>query len=119
MGKSCVWIPQVRTKTGETTDSKLFIDLLSFTDNKRAQAVKLYSALRSEEFKIKYAKKIKLDDNDEPILSSVLDNVRIKNILDDEVIADSYNRRNDLLDSKGKLKTYTDTASNYVLLQSK
>ena len=105
MGKSCVWIPQVRTKTGETTDSKLFIDLLSFTDNKRAQAVKLYGVLRSEQFNAKYSKKIMLDDNNEPVLSSILDNVRIKNILDDDIIADSYNRKNNLLDSSGLLKT--------------
>ena len=47
---NCAIIPRVKNKKGEITSSKLFIDLLEYTNNDRARAIEIYGITKNPDF---------------------------------------------------------------------
>ena len=60
--KSCAIIPQVINKDGQSVDSRLFKDLLSYTNN-REETNHIYLITKNDEFNLKFKNKIKYDDS--------------------------------------------------------
>lgn len=120
MGKSCAIIPRVRNRKGEIVESKLFKSLLSFTNNNRSDAVKLYLITKNSEFIRNWNPKLTLDDNNEPTISSLLKKTNISQVIPEENIIERLNR------DIGYYKKGTDkedlvsnTSSNYESLVQK
>lgn len=114
MRKSCVYTPRVRTNNG-VRESKLFEDLLSFTHNDRPKAIKLYSQLRSPDFRFRYEDKVAWDDAGEVVFSSVQ---RLKTpVLEDIDVVTN------ILEENGEWKNgnrfHDDTRENYETLADK
>lgn len=118
MANFCVSKPSVRTSNGDVRESKLFNDLLSFTSNNRKQAVQLYALIKSDKFQLKYSDKYSTDDAGEPILSTVLKNVKIKGVLDDAVAIQNIEESIGAT-KKGKRVYRTDTLNDYEELSKK
>ena len=70
--KSCAIIPQVRGKDGDVRDSRLFKDLLSFTNNNRKQTNRIYYTTKNPQFKSDYSDILKYDDAGEVTMKSLL-----------------------------------------------
>lgn len=73
MAKSCSLIPKVRNKKGNIVDSKLFTDIQNITDT-RKEAVGAYLLTKNKRFISKFNSKLQLDDNNEPLIGSLLNN---------------------------------------------
>lgn len=111
MTKSCVLIPRVKTPTGEMKDSKLFKDLLSFTNRDRNAAVRIYAALKDKSNL--EGRKLEYDDNGEPTVESILKNTYLKNLLDDTTVISAIEMEIGASDKTGKPIILEDTYSNY------
>ena len=70
--KSCAVIPQIKGKDGNVKDSKLFNDLLSFTNNNREQTNRLYYITKNPKFQSDYSDILKYDDLGEVTMNSLL-----------------------------------------------
>ena len=70
--KSCAVIPQIKGKDGNVKDSKLFNDLLSFTNNDRVQTNRLYYITKNPKFQSDYSDVLKYDDLGEVTMNSLL-----------------------------------------------
>ena len=92
MAKNCAIIPQVKNKKGQIVDSRLFNDLLSYTDNNRAETVRIYSITKSPEFIEKWTERLTLDDNNEPTLRSLLKQTNLSQIIPESKVLDKLNR---------------------------
>ena len=68
--KNCALIPRVKNKEGEFTDSKLFTDLMRFTEN-RNTSKEYYAVGTSEEFISKFGTRAEYDENGEITFSSL------------------------------------------------
>lgn len=73
-GEACVLIPNVKSKTNEngdgTSPSKLFKDLLHYSNNNRKFAKAAWAVSQSEKFRADH-KDFKLDENGEPLFSEL------------------------------------------------
>lgn len=92
MSSKCAIIPKVKNKKGEIVDSRLFKDLLSFTNNNRAQAVKVYEITKSTEFTELWTDKLELDSNNEPTLKSLLKKTNLSQLIPEEKVLERLNR---------------------------
>lgn len=70
--ESCAVIPQIKGKDGNVKDSKLFNDLLSFTNNNREQTNRLYYITKNPKFQSDYSDVLKYDDLGEVTMNSLL-----------------------------------------------
>lgn len=70
--KSCAIIPQMKGKDGNVKDSKLFKDLLSFTNNNRKQTNRIYYITKNPKFQSDYSETLKYDDLGEVTMDSLL-----------------------------------------------
>ena len=70
MAESCALIPKVRRANGELVESKLFTNLLSYTNN-RTQAKEYYTVGKSQDFLDEVGDKAKFDENGEITIGSL------------------------------------------------
>ena len=92
MAKNCAIIPQVKNKKGQIVDSRLFKDLLSYTDNNRAETVRIYTITKNPEFIKKWTGRLALDDNNEPTLRSLLKQTNLSQIIPESKVLEKLNR---------------------------
>ena len=92
MAKNCAIIPQVKNKKGQIVDSRLFKDLLSYTDNNRAETVRIYTITKNPEFIKKWTGRLTLDDNNEPTLRSLLKQTNLSQIIPESKVLEKLNR---------------------------
>lgn len=92
MAKNCAIIPQVKNKKGQIVDSRLFKDLLSYTDNNRTETVRIYSITKNPEFIKKWTERLILDDNNEPTLRSLLKQTNLSQIIPESKVLEKLNR---------------------------
>ena len=92
MAKNCAIIPQVKNKKGQIVDSRLFKDLLSYTDNNRAETVRIYTITKNLEFIKKWTGRLTLDDNNEPTLRSLLKQTNLSQIIPESKVLEKLNR---------------------------
>ena len=86
MAESCALIPKVKRANGELVESKLFNNLLSYTNN-RTQAKEYYAVGKNQDFLDEVEDKAKFDENGEITLNSLrtLANLDIE---EDKIIKD-------------------------------
>lgn len=89
MAKSCSIIPKVTDKNGNKVDSRLFKDLLSYTNNNRVEATKLYLITKNDKFIHDWGPKLTFDDNNEPSLYSIINKT---DLLEESKLLDKLNR---------------------------
>ena len=116
MSKYCVMIPKVRNNNNELVDSKLFQDLLSYT-NDRTLATELYMKTKTEQFKDMYD--TKLDINGEPTIKSLFTETDISEYISQDKILEKLNKDIGNIDSKSNPLTYEDNLQNRKSLSSK
>ena len=92
MAKNCAIIPQVKNKKGQIVDSRLFKDLLSYTDNNRAETVRIYTITKNPEFIKKWTGRLALDDNNEPTLRGLLKQTNLSQIIPESKVLEKLNR---------------------------
>lgn len=120
MGNFCTIRPRVRNSQGEKVESKLFKDLLSFLPGEYSQAAKLYQITKSQEFIKKWNPVLKMDENGEPLLSSIMDKTNISSFIDDVRLVDGLNTREGFYEKGTKeTKLLDDTYQNYEELSDK
>ena len=110
MSKYCVTVPRIRNKNNELVDSRLYKDLLSYT-NTRDQATKLYLKVTSEEFQ-KTFDNIKYDENGEPTSEYLIKELGVDNYISTENIIRKESKDIGAIDSKGNMIDYEDNISN-------
>lgn len=93
MAKSCAIVPKVVNKNNVKVDSRLFKDLLSFNLNNRQETVRQYLITKSDNFINNWLPKLKLDENGEPLISSLLKSTNIKEVINQDKILKTLNRR--------------------------
>ena len=116
MDKYCVMIPKVRNDKNELVDSKLFSDLLSYT-NDRSLATELYMKTKSKEFSEMF--KTQKDINGEPTIKSLFKETDINEYISQDKVLQKLNRDVGHLDSKNNTITYEDNIANRKDLSSK
>ena len=115
--KSCAVIPQIKGKDGNVKDSKLFKDLLSFTNNNREQTNRLYYITKNPKFQSDYSDILKYDDLGEVTMNSLL-KLDLSSMLEESnlkrKISESYG-----FFEKGAPLVLDDTTENYNSLVEK
>jgi hypothetical protein len=92
MPESCSIIPKVKNKKGEVVESKLFKDLLSFANNVRKTANDIYLRTKSDKFITHILPKLKVDDNNEPLISELFKKAGLDKFIDIKAILEKLNR---------------------------
>lgn len=92
MARSCAIIPKVKSRNGQVVDSKLFKDLLSFTSNNRAEAVRVYQITKSDSFIRDWNPRLTLDENNEPTLRSLLKKTNLSDVIPETKVLERLNR---------------------------
>lgn len=113
MAKKCAIIPQVRnTKNGQIGDSRLFKDLLSYTDYDRASTVRIYLATKSKELASEISHLSK-DENGEPTLKSIMSIQAFKGIFPDSKIISRLNKDYGFSDKDNNVIYTENTMTNF------
>lgn len=89
---ACAIIPTVTSRDGKKVDSRLFQDLLSFLSNNRKEAIRLYLITKNPKFIQEWNPKLKLDNNDEPTISSLLQKTDLKKFINESMVLEKLNR---------------------------
>ena len=113
MAKACAIIPQVRNKKGETVGSKLFKDLLSYFDNNRQEATRIYLITKSADFIQNWNPRLVMDDNNEPTISSLLKKTNLKDVIDTQKVLKKLNNDIGHYHKAGRVKLYPNNDRNY------
>lgn len=92
MGRSCAVIPKVLNDKGQTVDSKLFEDLLSFSGDNREDAVRIYKITKGQKFIQNWNPKLELDKNGEPTIRSLLRKTNLSTYITDSKVLKKLNR---------------------------
>lgn len=106
-------IPKVLDSKGNKVESRLFKDLLSYSPS-REKAVEFYLITKNEKFIQTIQPRLTLDENSEPLFSSLLENTNMIRVLDSEKILEKLNRQ--IGHYKKGMKTsakYIKNAENY------
>ena len=117
----CIWRPSVITKDGNQRESKLFADLVKFYGtgaDSRNKVKDAYSKLTSQEFLASIPSSIQIDDGGEVVLSSVINNGRMKSIMDESVIVGGIERSIGAIKNNERVFV-DDTTENYIELSDK
>ena len=88
---SCAIIPKVKDRNGKIVDSKLFKDLLSYL-SVRKTARHIYLITKGEEFIQKFMSRLKLDENGEPTLRSLLKETNLDTYITEEKVLKRLNK---------------------------
>lgn len=119
MSKSCAIIPTVRNNQGELVDSKFFMDLLSNTSS-RQEAVDLYLITKGPDFKRDYLPKLKVDDCNEPLLSSFMSLKNVDKVISEGKLLVNLNREiGSYKKGEARKALYPMTEKNYRELHQK
>lgn len=110
--KSCAIIPQVKGKDGNIRDSRLFKDLLSFTNNNRKQTNRIYYTTKNPQFKSDYSDILKYDDAGEVTMKSLL-KLDLSSFMEESEIIERISRDYGFY-KDGKPVVKDDTTENYV-----
>lgn len=113
MAKACAIIPQVRNKKGETVGSKLFKDLLSYFDNNRQEATRIYLITKSANFIQNWNPRLVMDDNNEPTISSLLKKTNLKDVINTQKMLKKLNNDIGHYHKTGRVKLYLNNDKNY------
>ena len=113
MAKACAIIPQVRNKKGETVGSKLFKDLLSYFDNNRQEATRIYLITKSTSFIQNWNPRLVMDDNNEPTISSLLKKTNLKDVINTQRVLKKLNNDIGHYHKTGRVKLYLNNDKNY------
>lgn len=113
MAKACAIIPQVRNKKGETVGSKLFKDLLSYFDNNRQEATRIYLITKSTNFIQNWNPRLVMDDNNEPTISSLLKKTNLKDVINTQKVLKKLNNDIGHYHKTGRVKLYLNNDKNY------
>lgn len=89
--ETCSIIPTIKNKDGKVVESKLFNAIQALTSNNRKDSIKLYLITKSEDFIKNWLPKLKLDDNGEPTMTSLLKNTDFNKIIHESNILKSLN----------------------------
>lgn len=110
--ESCAIIPQKRNKkTNTVEDSKLFKDLLSFTNNNRTLTIDIYYRAINPSF-IEANPNIKLDNHGEPIIQDLIKK-GLKSFIKDKDIRTKIASDYHFFDKEGNSIIKNDTTENY------
>ena len=90
---NCAIIPRVKNKKGEITSSKLFIDLLEFTNNDRARTIEIYGITKNPDFIFDFKDKLKFDDNNEPTIGSLIKYAGLSKYIPEREVLDNLNKK--------------------------
>ena len=113
MSKSCWVIPSILNSKGEKVDSKLFKDLLSFSDNNRKESIRIYKAVKNEQFLKDYKDKVKLDENGEVTIASLIKNINLKQVISDSKVLEKLNKEIGHTKKNGETSLHPMTQENY------
>lgn len=91
MARNCAIIPKVKNNNGQIVDSKLFKSLLAYTGNNRSEAVRLYLITKNSEFIKQWNPKLKMDENNEPTVSSLLKVTNFNKIIPESKVLKKLN----------------------------
>jgi hypothetical protein len=117
MGKSCSIIPKIKNKNGELVDSRLYKGLLSFTKNDRSRTNDIYLRTKTDAFAAEFLPGMQLDENDEPLISSLFTNTNIKNVISELEILEQLNKEIGHFKKNSKeVKTWPITTENWHIL---
>ena len=120
MGNSCSIIPKVNGNDGSIKDSRLFKDLLSFSNNDRNAAVNIYLRTKSDKFITDFKNKLQYDEYGEPTLSSIINNLNIDAFIPDDKVIDTLNKKIwDFNKKDNKPILVEDTYDNYTNIVDK
>ena len=115
MAKKCAVIPQVRNNKNEIVSSRLFKDLLTYLNN-RQEASRIYLITKSSQFINEWNPKLKLDDNGEPTIGSLLKKTNLKDFVDSQKILKRLNEEIGHYHREGRPKLYLNNDDNYRML---
>lgn len=115
--KSCAIIPKVKGENNKIQDSRLFKDLLSFTNNNREKTKSIYYRALNNEFINDHKNSLEFDQAGEPTLKSLI-KMGIGDLLSSEYIKDTISDINGFSD-KGEIITKKDTTENLLDMQEK
>lgn len=88
----CSIIPKVKNKNNELVESRLFKDLLLYTSN-RDTTKEVYLITKNPEFDNRFKSSIKYDENNEPILESLLQLSFLHKYFDNNEVLEKLNRK--------------------------
>ncbi len=115
MAKKCAVIPQVRNNKNEIVSSRLFKDLLTYLNN-RQEASRVYLITKSSQFINEWNPKLKLDDNGEPTIGSLLKQTNLKDFVDSQRVLKRLNEEIGHYHREGRTKLYLNNDDNYRML---
>lgn len=115
MAKKCAVIPQVRNNKNEIVSSRLFKDLLTYLNN-RQEASRIYLITKSSQFINEWNPKLKLDDNGEPTIGSLLKQTNLKDFVDSQRVLKRLNEEIGHYHREGRTKLYLNNDDNYRML---
>lgn len=92
MAISCAIRPKVKNKQGEIVDSRLFKDLLSYSDNDRDTAVRIYEITKSQEFIDKWNPRLEMDENGEPTIISLFQKTNLYDRISQQKVLKKLNK---------------------------
>lgn len=118
MAKKCAVIPHVRNKNNEVVSSRLYQDLLAYSNN-RQDASRIYLITKSSDFASQWEGKLSLDENGEPKLSSLLKNTDLKDFIDNQKLLKKLNQDIGYYHKTGRPNLYINNSSNYEMLKQK
>lgn len=113
MAKSCTGFPQVRNSRGEKVNSRLFSNLLTYTKD-RQEAARIYLVTKSSEFIANWNPKLRMDENGEPTIGSLLSKTNLRDYVDNHKILRKLN--NDIghfHKESNRPKLYLNNEQNY------
>lgn len=92
MSKSCWVIPKVKNiKTDEISGSKLFIDLLSLTNNDRDKALDIYLRVKNDDFDLQFGNQLSYDEFNEPTVQSLINVFGLEDFISQDNIVNEIN----------------------------
>lgn len=116
MSKKCAIIPQIKNKDGKIVDSRLFKDLLSFTNNNRTVAKQVYLTTKHPDFIKHFQDKLQFDSNGEPLVSSLMDKANLGSFISNRDILKVQNKK---INNGKSDAIYENTKENYQSLAEK
>lgn len=118
MAKKCANIPTVRNSKNEEVDSRLFMDLLSYTSN-HEEASKYYLKTKNSDFISRWNPRLQMDENGEPTFSSLLKKTNLREKIGQERILKRLNEEIGHYHKTGRAKLYLYNEKNYRELMQK
>lgn len=102
-GLQCAIIPTVFNEKGEKVESKLFRDLLTYSNNNRDFSNNIYEITKSNDFIRGWDNRLSKDENGEYTLQSLIEKTNLSSRMDERNIIKALNKQLGAVDSRGKL----------------